>query len=151
MPVVPLRAPSAAPQAVLRVLVVDDNREVLNVLRLLLTRLGHAADTCADPREAVGLLRHGDYGLLITDVAMPELAGDALIRLLCELQGGKRTIPAVAMTGYAEVVLPDCVPLLHKPFREAHLVEAIRLAVRPCAEKCRLAAPENLSTYVNLG
>lgn len=63
-----------------RVLVVDDDQEMLGVLQLQLLKLGRQADLAGNGREAVSLLAAGQYGLVITDVEMPEMDGMALLR-----------------------------------------------------------------------
>jgi two-component system, NtrC family, sensor kinase len=61
-----------------RVLVVDDEESILALLRDVFTADGHRVDTARNGEEALShLTRHG-YDLLITDIKMPGMGGQAL-------------------------------------------------------------------------
>lgn len=64
----------------LRILVVDDDREIREVLRDMLTIDGHFLTTCADGFEALKSLTDGEYDLMITDLGMPGMSGLELAR-----------------------------------------------------------------------
>lgn len=80
-----------------RVLAVDDDPEVLEMYRCLLCRQGVAVDTVSVPSEVLKILyetcqRH--YDLVLTDLEMPGLGGEALARVVrCN-----RRIPVVMIT-----------------------------------------------------
>ena len=65
-----------------RILVVDDDPEVLEALCQMLVGLGHAPDPARDGKEALSRYRIGAYDLVMTDLAMPEMNGLELIRRL---------------------------------------------------------------------
>jgi len=59
----------------LRILVVDDEPSVLDVLVDLLSRCGHRVDTASDVPEAVVKIGSGRHDLVITDLVMPHGSG----------------------------------------------------------------------------
>ena len=68
--------------AAARILVVDDNPEVLEALCQMLVELGHVPDPARDGKEALGRYRIGAYDLMMTDLTMPKMNGLELIRRL---------------------------------------------------------------------
>ena len=63
-----------------RILIVDDEPEVAEVLAELLTADDHHVDTAMNGRLALGRLRECTYDLVLSDVRMPELDGPGLYR-----------------------------------------------------------------------
>jgi PAS domain S-box-containing protein len=85
----------------LRVLVVDDEPDALDLASAVLGGAGAAVRTCASAREALDVLRQWRADVLVSDVEMPGENGYSLIRKVRALgaeQGGQ--IPAVALTAY---------------------------------------------------
>jgi CheY-like chemotaxis protein len=68
----------------LRVLVVDDDPVIVELLVLNLELEGHEAITARDGREALTLAREGAPDLLLLDIMMPEIDGFAVCRQLRE-------------------------------------------------------------------
>jgi two-component SAPR family response regulator len=69
------------------IMVVDDERDILNILRSGLVRYGHKVMTFSDPTLALNELsiHHLDYKLLLTDVRMPGISGIELARKTREM------------------------------------------------------------------
>ena len=63
-----------------KVLLVDDDQEVLEFLRTLLEVEGYAAVMAGDAGAALQALRGGDVGLVLLDIAMPDVDGLQLCR-----------------------------------------------------------------------
>jgi two-component system NtrC family sensor kinase len=61
-------------------IVVDDEPEVLSVLRDLLEADGHVVDGAGNGREALARIEAGSYDAILSDVRMPGLDGPALYR-----------------------------------------------------------------------
>ena len=70
------------PEAGRRILVVDDEPEIVSLLEEILDELGHSVDRAGNGEEALAKTRDQDYDLLITDVRMPDMDGIALYRNL---------------------------------------------------------------------
>jgi signal transduction histidine kinase/ActR/RegA family two-component response regulator len=116
----------------LRALIVDDEPDAREMLRVMLGQFGIQVKTSASVQEALELLEKWKPDVLISDVGMPNEDGYALIlqvRALSHERGG--SIPAIALTGYSR--LKDRSQLLaagyhmhlSKPVELARLVSAI--------------------------
>ena len=85
-----------------RVLIVDDDR----INRTLLTRgveqAGHEADTAENGRDALDLLREGQYDLVLLDIVMPELDG---VSVLDQIKADPRLqhVPVIMISAVDEV------------------------------------------------
>jgi CheY-like chemotaxis protein len=118
-----------APVEPLRVLVVDDEPLVREVIWTYLTTDGHAVETAANGREGLARFCAGAYDLVITDQAMPEMNGEQLAAAI--KQSAART-PVLLMTGFGDMLRaagaqPRHVDqVLGKPVRLATLRQAIR-------------------------
>nr|MBA3241074.1 response regulator [Acidobacteriota bacterium] len=89
----------------LRVLVVDDEADTLDLLSSLLERCGAEVTTAASAAEALESFAARTPEILISDIGMPGEDGYALIESIRALEaqrGGDRT-PAIALTAYATV------------------------------------------------
>lgn len=133
----------------LRILVVDDERPVLDELAYLLERDERITEvTCADSgTEALRLLRERDVDAVFLDVAMPGLSGLELAAVLARF----RTPPQlVFVTAHAEHAVDAfdlrAVDYLLKPVREERLREAVRRIVDGGA-----TAPRDDTIAVELG
>jgi DNA-binding NtrC family response regulator len=83
-----------------RLLVVDDDGGQREMLAGFLSDLGAEVDEAGDGREALDLLQRGQYDLVLTDLRMPELDGQAL---LLEIKRLNPEIGVVLMTAYGTV------------------------------------------------
>jgi excisionase family DNA binding protein len=103
-----------------RILVVDDEASIRDLLSKTLALAEYDIDTAPDGRTAVGRLRAGQYDLLITDLKMPGMDGLTLIREARQLAP---TLPVVVITAYStETSAIEAINLgvsgyLTKPFR----------------------------------
>jgi signal transduction histidine kinase/CheY-like chemotaxis protein len=84
-----------------RVLVVDDNRDIAEMIATLVTLAGYEAQTANDPSEALALAVTFRPHLAIVDIGLPVIDGYALAR---ELQARLCDAPPVliALTGYSQ-------------------------------------------------
>jgi signal transduction histidine kinase len=113
----------ATPEAARRILVVDDDNGVREVMRLALESQGYAIVDVENGYLALDLLRSGEnFGMLITDMAMPGLRGSELVAETRRLQPD---LPILIITGYDPGEIGADQPLLRKPFRAAELVARI--------------------------
>ncbi len=86
----------------LRVLVVDDNADTLELVSFILEEYGTEVITAASAIEAIAAIAQFNPNILISDIAMPGIDGYSLIRKVRTLsseRGGQ--IPAIALTAYA--------------------------------------------------
>jgi PAS domain S-box-containing protein len=109
----------------LRVLAVDDEPEVLDLLRAMLTHAGHRVFGAASGREALTLFEREPVDIVVTDLGMPGLTG---IALAAEIRR-RRPVPVVLLTGWADELDSENVPevdaVIAKPFSRERLFETI--------------------------
>jgi len=126
---------SAAPAK--RILVVDDEKPIRDILEHALTSSGFHVHTAADGFEALSLARHHRFDLVITDMVMPGKDG---IETIMEL---RRTLPGIkiiAMSGGQSTGSGDFLPLaktlgasavLKKPFNRETFFDSVRGVLEP--------------------
>ena len=86
----------------LKILVVDDDKDTLELLEWVLKRTGAEVVLAASAREAMESLEKSKPHVLVSDIAMPEEDGYSLVRKIRALpaeRGGR--IPAVALTAHS--------------------------------------------------
>lgn len=99
-PIATVEPPPAPPTGRGRILVVDDDLQVLEITRLWLEHEGYEVDTEARPETAIDLFRDrsSTYVGVVLDLAMPRLAGDRLWSCPDTVCPG---IPTVFVSGHA--------------------------------------------------
>lgn len=115
-----------------RVLVVDDESSIRELLAKTLALAEYDVDTVPDGRAAVERLRLGHYDLLIADLKMPGMDGLTLIR---EAKRLKADMPVIIITGFStessaiEAVNLGVAGYLTKPFRVPQVLAAAARAL----------------------
>ncbi|MBI4526986.1 MAG: response regulator [Deltaproteobacteria bacterium] len=79
------------------ILVVEDNRDVLDVIRTILERLGHDVSLATNGKEGVEMARQQCPDLVVMDILMPIMDGFQAISLIKE-NPQTRTVPILAVT-----------------------------------------------------
>lgn len=128
-PVTPLEPVSPTPPRTPRLLVVDDEESIREMLHDTLHEAGsYEVDTAANGRIALQKLRSTPYDLVITDLRMPEMDG---ARLLDITRHEFPDIPLVVITGYArletaiEALRLGAANFITKPFRLAEILDVV--------------------------
>jgi DNA-binding NtrC family response regulator len=83
-----------------KILVVDDERSILVLLKEALGQWGYQVTTTASAAEALGILKSELFDALITDIRMPDMSG---LELLREVKKQDESIEVVMMTGYPTI------------------------------------------------
>jgi CheY-like chemotaxis protein len=118
-----------------RVLVVDDEPEVLQVVATSLERAGYRVDGVSDGEAALEryFAPGGErYALVVTDVVMPGLGGVDLVQRLLKRDPTARVL---FISGHVSSDFPihdfanQGFELLNKPFRTDHLLRAVRSSI----------------------
>lgn len=91
--------------APLRILVADDQSDVLEALRLLLKSEGYATETVKSPAALIRAVEGRDYALVLMDLnyARDTTSGQEGLELLQKLQAIDSSLPVVVMTAWASV------------------------------------------------
>jgi len=79
-----------------RILLVDDNAVVRDMLVDLVGSLGYSADAAGDGAEALALFDQGQYDVVLTDLLMPGMSG---WEVLAALRQREPRIPVIIITG----------------------------------------------------
>ena len=89
-----------------RILFVDDEQVLLNVGQQMLEHLGYKVDITTSSIEALELFKRqpAAYDLVITDMTMPKMTGDALARELLRI---RPDIPVILCTGFSEQITEE--------------------------------------------
>jgi DNA-binding NtrC family response regulator len=116
-----------------RILLVDDEPDMLENCSRILSRQGHTCMTAANGREALAILERERPDLLVTDLKMPEMDGMALLRHAHELDP---TLPVIMLTAFATIesavaaVKEGAFDYLPKDFSVDQLRVAVERALR---------------------
>ncbi len=124
----PLQPHTARP----RVLVVDDEPSIRDLLSKMLALVDYTVDVAPDGQSALEHMRLGSYNLLITDLRMPGMDGISVIHAARRLQAD---LPVIIITGFSteasaiEAANLGVAGYLTKPFRVPKVLEAAAKAL----------------------
>ncbi|SMC22890.1 PAS domain S-box-containing protein [Desulfacinum hydrothermale DSM 13146] len=114
-----------------RVLIVDDDMEVLDLHRKVLENYGYSVTAETDPEKALALFEKSpaDFDMVLTDMTMPRMTGDLLAAALLKI---RPDLPVIVLTGFSERINKDKAQelgiraLLAKPVSVSDLLSTIR-------------------------
>lgn len=123
----------------MRILVVEDETRLAEVLAEGLAKKGYAVDTINDGEKALTriTLHHGDYDLIILDLMLPSISGTEICK---EARAREITTPILILTARAEtehkveLLLAGADDYLVKPFSFDELLARIQAILRRPAE-----------------
>jgi CheY-like chemotaxis protein len=121
----------AMAQKAARIMVVDDEAPILDVVKEVLENAGYQAETFSSAPEAVDhFLKEPDaVDLVLLDMMMPRMSGLEVFRAM---KAARPSVRAILITGYSvdekaqELMAEGVRGYLHKPFKRAELIEKIR-------------------------
>lgn len=132
-----------------RILVVDDESSMCEMMRIMLGKEGYDVDTEQNSAKAVGRLADKNYDLVIADLKMPEMSG---LDLLDKAKEGNAELPFIVMTAFAsvdtaiEALKKGASDYITKPFK----IDEIKIAIRKTLETSQLKT-ENRQLRERLG
>lgn len=115
-----------------RVLIIDDDEQILSLVRRILEREGHEVLDACDGNQGTKLCRQTRIDLVITDIIMPEKEG---LETIIELKRALPGIKIIAISGGARIEPGDYLNMaaklgaqrtLTKPFNREDLLQAVR-------------------------
>lgn len=86
-----------------RILVIDDEPDLLELVRVNLHQSGYEVETAADGREALAALRRSRPDLVVLDLMLPDVSGTDLCRQL-RADPGFSSLPIIMLTAKADEV-----------------------------------------------
>jgi CheY-like chemotaxis protein len=120
---------------VARILVVDDDLDIIRLIQIRLERAGHEVVAVGDPHKALEIFMGVDPpDVVVLDVAMPEISGLEVLRTL-RLGFGMLDLPVIFLSAR---ISPEAIEAgqargatyLTKPFVSSALLKAIDLALK---------------------
>jgi signal transduction histidine kinase len=126
--------PEAIPTGTERILIVEDNEDLLEATSAMLTTCGYRVSCARNGIDALRILQSGqDFELLLSDIVMPN--GMSGVELAREVRKLNKDIRILLASGYAADVLErhNAVgefPIVEKPFRLADLARRLRSMLR---------------------
>ncbi len=117
------------------ILVVDDDQNILTLIKTILSQKDFRVSTALNGEAAVSLLARERFDALITDAVMPEMDGNALAQTV-KNNPKLRDLPIIMVTASKDKDLvkksfsSGCVLFLPKPFTAASLLSLLQLVVK---------------------
>ena len=126
------------------ILVIDDNKHIVQLLKDVLSSETHHVDTVGDGLKALEMIDCNDYDISLIDVELPDINGLSVLQSLREKS--PRTIPIVVsgvnkLETVVESVQSGAYEYLYKPF---DIDELIRVVNEALEERTRIIDAENL-------
>lgn len=117
-----------------RILIIDDEKLVVESLKKLLKREGYDASIAKNGTEAMEQIQEGDYDLIVSDIRMPDINGIEIVKKIREhlKQNGKQPVPEILITGYAskenlqEAEKLNVADYIYKPFNIKDFLDVVK-------------------------
>lgn len=129
-----------------RILLVEDDREIVENLSEVLKGEGFQVQTASGQREALAYVEEESFDLLLLDVSLKDGNGFAV----CSAVKGSRDLPVIFLTAsgdeYSVVTGLDlgAEDYISKPFRPRELISRIRSVLRRCGKTQAVVELEDL-------
>ena len=117
------------------ILVVDDDQNILALIKTILSQKDFRVTTALNGEIAVSLLQKDKFDAIITDAMMPQMDGNALAQLV-KKDPKLKDLPIIMVTASKEADLvkksfsSGCVLFLPKPFTAASLLSLLQLVLK---------------------
>ena len=111
------------------ILVIEDEKSILEFLRKVLSHFGYSVRAALDGEEGLEMFDNGyDFDLVITDIDMPKLNGNDVAKHI--RRSDKSATPVIGITGSDACVEREFFDmLLIKPFRLETLVDTLNRVI----------------------
>ncbi|OVE76142.1 hypothetical protein BVX98_06540 [bacterium F11] len=118
-----------------KILVVDDEKDVVELLKFLLEKDGYVVTTASNGREALDMVQKESPDLILLDVMMPEMDGYTVQTQLLENPQTK-DIPVIILTAKGQLkdvfaMSANVQAYIEKPFDPKSLRSKIQEAIQP--------------------
>lgn len=121
-----------------KILVVDDEKILLETLDKLLSREGYQVTTLDNSYDALDMVKKEFFDLIVLDVRMPGMDGISLLKEIRKIQDGGEKSMVVIITGYASEDVPiKAIKLgaddyILKPFELADFLYSVNRNIKLC-------------------
>ena len=116
----------------IRILVVDDEQDNADFLKLILSKEGYEVTTVTDPTQVSSILKESDYHLVLLDMMMPQMNGTQVLE---EIRSFDSDIAVIVATAFPTVdtavasLKAQVSDYVRKPVEPAALSEAVKAAL----------------------
>jgi DNA-binding NtrC family response regulator len=130
------------------ILIIDDEKSLLDLLSVVLKKEGYRVKTCLAPSKVFDILQNEELDLLICDIKLPQISGMEILKYVRE---NRPEIPVIMITAYGslkqavEALKAGAIDYILKPFD----VEELKIIIAQELEKRRLKE-ENILLKRNL-
>jgi sigma-B regulation protein RsbU (phosphoserine phosphatase) len=140
----------------MKILVSDDQVDVLEAIRLLLKGAGHQAETADSPRTALAAAARGSFDLILMDMnySRDTTSGDEGLDLLDKLLARDGLVPVIVMTAWSSVDLAveamrrGAVDFIQKPWDNAGLLATIEKQANRSKERKKAKSELEIARHV---
>lgn len=125
-----------------RILLVDDEKNLLEFLNIMLTQEGYNVTVACGGKEAIDVLHKNEFDVVITDIKMPRVNGLEVLKFVKENSPDTMVIMITAFASHetaVEAMKSGAYDYITKPFNN----DQIKLVIKKAVEK-RLLVRENL-------
>lgn len=132
MPIIPILT-----IAMIRIMILDDEKLIRWSLDKILVQEGYAVDTAATPREALALAEHAEYALVLTDLEICAAEARPFYTDLISKQPKARVVTLTAMAKDEAEKTLDGIPtyaIIEKPFTAEAIRAVVHAALAPASE-----------------
>jgi CheY-like chemotaxis protein len=109
----------------LQILVIDDEKAILDMIRMALTRFGYKVEIAADGYQGIQKFDNGHFDVVITDIFMPKLDGSRVAQHI--RHSNRPSTPIIGFSGTPWLLENgDFDMVLTKPFALKDLMNAVQ-------------------------
>jgi sigma-B regulation protein RsbU (phosphoserine phosphatase) len=140
----------------MKILVADDQTDVLEAIRLLLKGAGHYTETAESPRAAIAAAQRDSFDLVLMDMnySRDTTSGDEGLALLDHLLASSSGVPVIVMTAWSSVDLAveamrrGAVDFIQKPWDNARLLATIEKQANRSKERKKARSDLEIARHV---
>lgn len=115
----------------MKVLCIDDNKDITELLDKILTAKGHNVTVCNDGKKGLELIKQDDSDVVLLDMAMPNYSGEDVLKTLSHDELEKRNVLIFTASSISDAKIHEyekkgvkgCV---RKPVRVDELVRTLK-------------------------
>ena len=114
-----------------RILIIEDEEEIAELLAEILKEGGHSAEFATDPRDGLDRFRKETFDVVFTDLSMPEMPGWLVAE---EIRHLNPSVPVIMLTGWGAQLDPERLnaghvdSVLSKPINRADILNSVEKA-----------------------
>jgi DNA-binding response OmpR family regulator len=117
----------------IKILIVDDEENILTIFRLVLESKGYKVDTASTAEEALAKVGLYKYNLCLLDLNLPDMHGTELVRQIHQVDPGMKKLMVTGETSGADTRTAQdngADGFILKPVNRAALVSAVEAVLR---------------------